>query len=179
MCRREAVSVAPSASPRIAVRDEKPHRRSAVRRTSPWMMAAARSTPGPARRPPTLAYEPHRVASIRTGRASPLQGLAKASAAPTYRSGWPRRGRRHVLHGGWRFSRTKHIASPRTRLEAVRRGLGLPRPHERSGGARARSGTRRPDARAGAGARRHRVARAAGLGIALRLHSIAALVASE
>ena len=68
------------------------------------------------------------------------------------------------MHGGWRFSRTTHIASPRTRPEAVRRGLGLPRPHESYGGARSRPGTRHPDARAGAGARRHRVAQASGLG---------------
>ena len=42
-----------------------------------------------------------------------------------------------------------------------------PRPstaHESYGGARSRPGTRRPDARSGAGARRHRVAQAAGLG---------------
>jgi len=42
-----------------------------------------------------------------------------------------------------------------------------PRPstaHESYGGARSRPGTRRPDTRAGAGARRHRVAQAAGLG---------------
>ena len=42
-----------------------------------------------------------------------------------------------------------------------------PRPstaHESHGGARSRLGTRHPDARAGAGARRHRVAQASGLG---------------
>ena len=42
-----------------------------------------------------------------------------------------------------------------------------PRPstaHESYGGARSRPGTRRPDTRAGAGARRHRVAQASGLG---------------
>ena len=57
-----------------------------------------------------------------------------------------------------------------------------PRPstaHESHGGARSRPGRRRPDARAGAGACRHRVAQAAGLGKRRADQSIAALGAKR
>ena len=109
-------------------------------------------------------WEPHRVASIRIGRVPPLQGLAKASAAP-HLSPWmaaarstPRPAPRPALFSGDTHSITSNQLGSRQ---------ARPRPstaHESYGGARSRPGTRHPDARAGAGARRHCVAQASGLG---------------